>query len=93
MGGGPIGPQGGLTTLQGHGLWKTAPLMSPLILHARPCPQPVQGSLSPRGAPGRTFSGPCSSICVASSPALRTNQLIWPTHSGKLAPPARGCGV
>lgn len=49
MGGGPGEPQGGSSTLQGHGLWRTATLMSPPLTH----PQPVRGLRAP-GAPAGT---------------------------------------
>lgn len=61
VGGGPEEPQGGSSTLQGHGLWRTAALMSPPLTKPRPCPGPAKGSQNPSGAPGQS-SGPCSRV-------------------------------
>lgn len=90
VGGGPEGPQGGWSTLQGHGLWRTATLMSPPLTH----PQPVKGSQSPWGSRWN-LSGPCSSVWAASGPTLGTKQSPGPPGpplSEKRAPPARGVG-
>lgn len=63
MHGSPTGPQGALSTPQGHGLWRTTTRMYLPLPHTHPCPWLAQGFQSPREAPGRTFSPLQQCLC------------------------------
>lgn len=75
LGGGPEEPQGGSSTLQGHGLWRTATLMFPPL--TQPRPGPLKGSQSPRGVQVNPQAPEAVSGCL--QPALGSRQPTWPT--------------